>query len=98
MAQIEMKLTLVKILRKMKFERGLGNTETMKLHASTILVPREPICLRVETRSPDTRGQNEPAEFVLNTSLRYTLGSWGPFHLTNCRNAFKFSQLHINFK
>ena len=54
MAQLEMKLALVKILRKMKFERGLGTTETIKLHASTILVPSEPFCVRVVERSPQT--------------------------------------------
>ena len=66
MAQLEMKLALVKILQKMKFERGLGTTEAIKLHASTILVPREPICVRVVARSPDTRGQDEPAEFAVH--------------------------------
>lgn len=54
MAQIEMKLALVKILQKMKFVRGLGTTETIKLHASTILAPSEPICVRVVERSPQT--------------------------------------------
>lgn len=54
MAQLEMKLALVKILRKMKFERGLGTTETIKLHASTILAPSEPICVRIVERSPQT--------------------------------------------
>ena len=54
MAELEMKVALVKILRKMKFERGLGTTETIKLHASTILVPSEPICVSVVKRSPQT--------------------------------------------
>ncbi|KAJ7372188.1 Thromboxane-A synthase [Desmophyllum pertusum] len=53
MALLEMKIALVKILQKMKFERGVGSTETIKLHASTILVPLEPICLKVVARSRD---------------------------------------------
>ncbi|KAL9966312.1 hypothetical protein ACROYT_G024366 [Oculina patagonica] len=54
LAQLEIKIALVKILQKMKFERGLGTTETIKFHAATILVPSEPIFVKVVARSRDS--------------------------------------------
>ena len=53
MAQLEMKIALVKILQKMKFVRGVDTTETVKLHAATILVPVESIFVKVVARSCD---------------------------------------------
>lgn len=45
-----MKLVLVKILWKMKFERGLGIIEIIKLYVFIILVLSEFICVRIVER------------------------------------------------
>ena len=41
LALLEIKMALVKILQKFKFERGVGTTDTLELHAELILRPRE---------------------------------------------------------
>lgn len=51
MAQLELKMALVAILQKMKFERGVGVTEALQFHASTISVAREPIYVKIVARS-----------------------------------------------
>ena len=36
-------MALVKILQKVKFERGLGTTDTLELNAALLLRARDPI-------------------------------------------------------
>lgn len=42
-ASMEIKLTLVKILQRFEFGRGLNTTETLKLKAVHILPPPDPV-------------------------------------------------------
>jgi len=47
LALLEIKIALVKILQKFKFERGVGTTDTLELHAELILRPREQVRVKV---------------------------------------------------
>ena len=47
LALLEIKMALVKILQKFKFERGVGTTDTLDLHAELILRPREQVRVKV---------------------------------------------------
>ena len=40
-------MALVKILQKVKFERGVGTTDTLELNAELILRSREPVRVEV---------------------------------------------------
>lgn len=51
MALLELKIVLVKVLQKIKFERGVGTTEKLEFNASTILKSREHIYVKIVTRS-----------------------------------------------
>lgn len=51
LAELEIKTAMVQILQKMKFERGVDSTVSIRLHASTILGPVEPIRVKVVARS-----------------------------------------------
>ena len=53
MAQLEVKTALVKILQKVKFERGMDSTETLEFVAAVILQSREPVYVKVVARSRD---------------------------------------------
>jgi len=53
MAQLEVKTALVKILQKVKFERGIDSTETLEFVAAVILQSREPVYVKVVVRSRD---------------------------------------------
>lgn len=53
MAQLEIKMAMVKILQKVKFERGMGSTETLQFVSATILQSRDPIYVKVVARSCD---------------------------------------------
>ena len=43
LALLEIKMALVKILQKVKFDRGVGTTDTLELNAELILRPRRPV-------------------------------------------------------
>jgi len=53
MAQLEVKTALVKILQRVKFERGMDSTETLEFVAAVILQSREPVYVKVVARSRD---------------------------------------------
>lgn len=63
LALLEIKMALVKILQKVKFERGVGTTDTLQLNAELILRPREPVrvkVVRVKEPSLQKVGDNVP--------------------------------------
>ena len=47
LAVLEIKMALVKILQKVKFERGVGTTDTLELNATLVLRARDPIRVKV---------------------------------------------------
>ena len=47
LALLEIKMALVKILQKVKFERGVDTTDTLELNAALVLRPRDPIRVKV---------------------------------------------------
>ena len=47
LALLEIKMALVKILQKVKFERGLGTTDKLELNAALLLRARDPIRVKV---------------------------------------------------
>lgn len=47
LALLEIKMALVKILQKVKFERGVGTTDTLELNAALLLRARDPIRVKV---------------------------------------------------
>ena len=53
MALLEIKMALVTILQKFRFEKGLGTTEKLEFKAGTILQPSEPIKVKIVFRSSD---------------------------------------------
>ena len=46
-ALLEIKMALVKILQNVKFERGVGTTDTLELNAALLLRARDPIRVKV---------------------------------------------------
>ncbi|KAJ7372191.1 Thromboxane-A synthase [Desmophyllum pertusum] len=54
MALLELKIALVTILQKIKFERGVGTTEKLEFNSGIILRPREHIYVKIATRSHAT--------------------------------------------
>ena len=53
LALLEIKIALLTILQKIKFERGPGTTENLELNAGLLLRSREPIVVKVVHRSLD---------------------------------------------
>ncbi|KAL9966310.1 hypothetical protein ACROYT_G024364 [Oculina patagonica] len=51
MALLELKIVLVAVLQKIKFEKGVGTTEKLEFNASTILKSREHIYVKIVTRT-----------------------------------------------
>ena len=47
LALLEIKMALVKILQKVKFERGVGTTDKLELNAALLLRARDPIRVKV---------------------------------------------------
>ena len=58
MAQLELKMALVEILQKVKFERRMDSIEKLEFHAATILQPRDPVYIKVVARSCDINRNN----------------------------------------
>ena len=55
MAQLELKMALVEILQRVKFERRLDTTEKLEFRAATILQPRDHVNVKVVTRLNNNR-------------------------------------------
>ena len=53
MAQLELKMALVQILQRVKFEKREDTTKELKFRAATILQPRDPVVVKVVARSPN---------------------------------------------
>lgn len=53
MALLELKIGLVKILQRVKFERGVGTTEKLELQSGIILTFLKPMCVKLVKRSRD---------------------------------------------
>ena len=51
LALMEIKMALAKILQRFKFERGVDTNDTLELKAALILQPRDPVRVKVVTRS-----------------------------------------------
>ena len=58
LAQLELKMTLVKILQKVKFEKRMDSTEKLEFRAAIILHPRDSIVIKVVARSRDKDNNN----------------------------------------
>ena len=58
LAQLELKMVLVRILQKVKFERRMDTTEKLEFHAATIIQPRDPVMVKVVARSLDKDNNN----------------------------------------
>ena len=58
LAQLELKMALVKILQKVKFEKRMDSTEKLEFRAAIILHPRDPIVIKVVARSCDKDNNN----------------------------------------
>ena len=58
LAQLELKMVLVKILQKVKFEKRMDSTEKLEFRAAIILHPRDPIVIKVVARSRDKDNNN----------------------------------------
>jgi len=53
MALLELKIGLVKILQRFKFERGAGTTEKLELQSGIILTFLKPMFFKLVKRSRD---------------------------------------------
>ena len=53
MALLELKIGLVKILQRFKFERGVGTTEKLELQSGIILTFLKPVFVKLVKRSQD---------------------------------------------
>ena len=51
MAELELKIALVEILQKIKFEKRVDTTEKLEFRAATILQPRDGVYVKVVARS-----------------------------------------------
>ena len=51
LAQLEIKMALVQILQRVKFEKWSDSTEELKFRAATILQPRDPVVVKVVART-----------------------------------------------
>ena len=58
LAQLELKMVLVKILQKVKFEKRMDSTEKLEFRAATILQPHGPVAIKVVARSRDKDSNN----------------------------------------
>ena len=58
LAQLELKMVLVKILQKVKFEKRMDSTEKLEFRAATILQPRGPVAIKVVARLRDKDNNN----------------------------------------
>lgn len=58
LAQLELKMALVKILQKVKFEKRIDSTEKLEFRAATILQPHGPVAIKVMARSRDKDNNN----------------------------------------
>lgn len=53
MALLELKIGLVKILQRFKFERSVGTTENLELQSGIILTFLKPVFVKLVKRSQD---------------------------------------------
>ena len=53
MALLELKIGLVKILQRFKFEKGVGTTEKLELQSGIILTFLKPMFVKLVKRSRD---------------------------------------------
>ena len=55
MAELELKIALVEILQKIKFEKRVDTTEKLEFRAATILQPRDSVYVKVVARSQNNK-------------------------------------------